>query len=92
MMSEQVIPLAVAQCFIVKFLSNKNMKPAEILTRLRTQFSDETLSRTQVYDCSKSFKEGQPHVRQTQTSVNQAETSLPDFAVMRQTALHIMVG
>jgi hypothetical protein len=34
------------------------VKAAEILTRLRTQFNDEILSRFQVYDSSKSFKEG----------------------------------
>jgi hypothetical protein len=48
-MSEQVVPLAVAQ-HIVKFLTNKNVKPAEILTILRAQFSDETLSRIQMRD------------------------------------------
>jgi len=55
---DQVVPSAVVQLIIVKFLTNKNVKPFEILMRLRTQFSDETLSRTQVYDWSKSFKEG----------------------------------
>jgi hypothetical protein len=34
------------------------VKPAEILMRLGAQFSDETFSRTQVCDWSKSFKEG----------------------------------
>jgi hypothetical protein len=43
MMKEQVVPLAVAQCIIVKFLTNKSMKPTEILMRLRAQFGDETL-------------------------------------------------
>jgi hypothetical protein len=57
-MSAQVLPSAVAQSIVVKFLTNENVKPAEVLTRLRAQFSDETLSRTQVYDGSKSFKEG----------------------------------
>jgi hypothetical protein len=33
------------------------VKPAEILTILRAQFGDEILSRTQVYDWNKSFKE-----------------------------------
>jgi hypothetical protein len=42
------------------------MKPAEILTRLRTQFDYETLSRIQVYDWSKSFKEGQTEVENMQ--------------------------
>jgi hypothetical protein len=56
-MSEQVGPSAIAQHIIVKFLTLENMKPAEILVRLRAQFGDETLSRTQVYDWSMSFKE-----------------------------------
>jgi hypothetical protein len=34
------------------------MKPPEILMRLTAQSIDEMLSRTQVYDWSKSFKEG----------------------------------
>jgi hypothetical protein len=41
---------------VLKFLTNENAKPAEILTRLGAQFGDETLSRIQVYDWSKSFK------------------------------------
>jgi hypothetical protein len=44
-MSEQVIPSAVAQRIIVKFLTNVNVKPAEILMRLRLQFGNKTLSR-----------------------------------------------
>jgi hypothetical protein len=51
-MSEQVVPLTVAQRIIVKFLTNENVKLAEILMTFRAQFGDETLSRTQVYDCS----------------------------------------
>jgi hypothetical protein len=34
---------AVAQCFVVKFLANENVKLANILSRLRAQFGDETL-------------------------------------------------
>jgi hypothetical protein len=37
---------------------NENLKPADILMRLGAQFGEEILSRTQVYDWSKSFKEG----------------------------------
>jgi hypothetical protein len=44
-MREQVVPSAV-------------VIHAEILVRLRAQFGDERLSRTQAYDCSKSFKDG----------------------------------
>jgi hypothetical protein len=36
--------------------------PAEILMRLRSEFGDETPSRSQVYDGSKSFKEGRTEV------------------------------
>jgi hypothetical protein len=39
-MSEQVVPAATAQLIIVKFVTNKNVKPAEILMRLRAQFGD----------------------------------------------------
>jgi hypothetical protein len=38
------------------------VKPAEIPMRLRAQFGDEPLSRTQVYDWSNSFKEGRTEV------------------------------
>jgi len=38
-MREQVVPSAV--------VTSENMRPAEILTRLRAQFGYETLSRTQ---------------------------------------------
>jgi hypothetical protein len=57
-MSEQVIPSAVAQRIIVKFLTNENVKPADILKALRAQFYDETLSRIQVYDWNNPFQEG----------------------------------
>jgi hypothetical protein len=57
-MSEQVIPSAIAQRIIVKFLTNESVKLAEILRSLRAQLGDETLSRTQMCDWSKSFKEG----------------------------------
>jgi hypothetical protein len=55
--NEQDVPSCVAQRIIVKFLTNENVKPAEILKRLGAQFGDETLSRTQMNDWSKSFKE-----------------------------------
>jgi len=46
--SEHVVPMAVAQSIIVQFLTNEKMKPAEILKKLRAQFGDQTLSRTQM--------------------------------------------
>jgi hypothetical protein len=36
MMSEQVVPSAVVQCISVNFLTNENVKPAEILKSLST--------------------------------------------------------
>jgi hypothetical protein len=51
-----MVPLAAVQCFILTFLTSKIMKPVEILTTYRTQFSHIMLSRTQVYDWSKSLK------------------------------------
>jgi hypothetical protein len=57
-MSEQVVPSTTVKGIIVKLLPTENMKPAEIQKRLRAQFSDEMLCRTQVYDWNKSFKEG----------------------------------
>jgi len=58
----QVVHSAVAKRSTVKFLTKENVKPADILMRLRAQFGNETFSRTQVYDCSKSFKEGRTKV------------------------------
>jgi hypothetical protein len=55
-MSEHVVPLAVEQRVIVKFLTNEKVRPAEIVMRLRAEFGDERLSRTQTYDWSQSFR------------------------------------
>jgi hypothetical protein len=38
---EQVVPSAVAQNIIVKFITNEKAKPAEILIRLRAWFGDD---------------------------------------------------
>jgi hypothetical protein len=38
-----VIPSAVAQHIIVKLPTNENMKPAEILKKLRAQLGEEAL-------------------------------------------------
>jgi len=39
-MSEQLVPSAVAQRIVVTFLTNKDVKPDEILMRLRAQFGN----------------------------------------------------
>jgi hypothetical protein len=65
-MSEQVVPSAVAQRIIVKFITNENVKPDRILTRLTAQFGDETVSRAQAYNWRKSFKvKGRTEVKNT---------------------------
>jgi hypothetical protein len=58
-MSVQVIPSAVVQRIIVKFLTNENVKPTEILMRLRAQFGDEMLTRTQVCDLNNHLKKAE---------------------------------
>jgi hypothetical protein len=47
---------------VVKFVTNENVKTVDILMRLRAHFDDETLSRIQVYDWNKSFKEDRTEV------------------------------
>jgi hypothetical protein len=49
-MRGQVIHSAVVQRVIVTFPTNKNVKPDEILRKLRAQFGDKTLSKTWVFD------------------------------------------
>ena len=43
-MSEQEVPPSVAQHIVIKFLTNEGVKPSEILTHLKAQFGDPTLS------------------------------------------------
>jgi hypothetical protein len=64
-MSQQVFPSAVAQR-IVKFITNENVKPTEILMRPRAQFGNEKLPRTQVYDWNKPFEEGRTQAENIQ--------------------------
>jgi hypothetical protein len=61
-MSEQVVPSAVEQRSVVKFLTKGKVKPAEMLMTRRAQVGDETQSRTQASDWSKIFKEGRREV------------------------------
>jgi hypothetical protein len=63
MMSEHVVSSAVAQH--VKFILIENVKPAEILMKLRAQFGDEMLSRTQMYDWSRLFRKVQTKTKTT---------------------------
>lgn len=61
-MSKQEVPSSVAQRVIIKFLTTEGVKPSEILRRLKTQFGDNTLKKTQVYAWHKQFLEGREAV------------------------------
>jgi hypothetical protein len=51
-MSAQVVPSAVPEGIIVKFLTKGKGKAAEVMTRLRAQFDDDALSKVQMHDWS----------------------------------------
>ena len=57
-MSEQKVPSYVVQCIIIKFLTNDGVKPSEILSRLKAQFGDTTLSQNSVFTWARQFKGG----------------------------------
>jgi hypothetical protein len=61
-MSEREVPPAITKLIIVKFLANEGVKSSKILTRLRAQFGDMTLSSTQVYDWASKCKGGRQTV------------------------------
>jgi len=46
-MSEREVPITIAQCVVMKFLTNDN-GPNEIWHRLHAQYGESTLSKTQV--------------------------------------------
>ena len=76
-MSEQKVPQAIAQCVILKFLTNEGVKPSKILTRLCAQFGDMTLSSTQVYYWASKFKGGHEAV-ENESHNRRPRTSLTD--------------
>ena len=55
-MSEQEVPSSVAQSIIKKFLTYEEVKPSEILTCLKAQFGDATLSHNRVFTWARHFK------------------------------------
>jgi hypothetical protein len=61
-MNEHVVPSALAQSLIIKFVTNENVKPAEILMIFRAQFGEGMLSRIQAYYWTKSFNVGDTEV------------------------------
>ena len=53
----QEVHTSIEQCIIIKFSSLEGVKTAKILHRLIAQFTEETLSRTQVYDWHKNISD-----------------------------------
>jgi hypothetical protein len=45
-----VVPSAVVQCIMVRFVTNENVKPAEIITRLRAHISVKKISQGSILD------------------------------------------
>ena len=55
-MSEKVVPVTIAQRVVIKFLTNENVGPNEIWRRLRAQYGESALSKTQVKFWHKEFR------------------------------------
>ena len=64
-MGETEVPITVAQRVVIKFLTNENGGPNEIWRRLRAQYGDSTLSKTQVKFWHKEFRGGREAVQNT---------------------------
>jgi histone-lysine N-methyltransferase SETMAR len=64
-MSEREVPITVAQRVVIKFLVNENVGPNEIWRRLRAQYGESTLSKTQVKFWHKAFRGGRDAVQNT---------------------------
>jgi [histone H3]-lysine36 N-dimethyltransferase SETMAR len=77
-MSEQVVPCCVAQRIIIKFLVNEGVHPSEILTRLRSQFAEQCLSRPRVFAWAKSFREGREAVENESHARRPTTSCTPD--------------
>ena len=64
-MSEREVPITIVQRVVIKFLTNENVGPNEIWHRLRTQYEESTLSKTQVKFWHKEFCGGRDAVQNT---------------------------
>ena len=73
-MSEEAVPSSVAQRIIIKFLTNEGVKPSEILTCLKEQFGDTTLSQNRVFTWARQFTGGRESI---EGQVSQMTTSVP---------------
>jgi len=64
-MSKREVPITIAQRVVMKFLTNENTGPNEIQRRLREQYGESTLSKTQVKFWHKEFHRGRDAVQNT---------------------------
>jgi len=64
-MSAREVPITIAQHVVIKFLTSENVGPNEIWRRLRAQYGESTLSKTQVKFCHKEFRRGRDAVQNT---------------------------
>jgi len=62
-MSEREVPVTIAQRVVIKFITNENIGPHEIWRRLRAQYGESTLSKTQVKFWHKEFRGGRDDVQ-----------------------------
>jgi len=75
-MGEREVPITVAQRVVIRFLTNENVGPNEIWCRLRAQYGESTLSKTQVKFWHKEFRGGREavqntgHQRRSRTSIS----------------------
>ena len=69
------MPITIAQHVVIKFLTNENVGSNEIWRRLRAQYGESTLSKTQVKFWHKEFRGGRDamqntsHQRRPRTSI-----------------------
>ena len=63
--SEREVPITIAQCIVIKFLTNENVGPSAIWRRLREQYGESTLLKTQVIFWHKEFRGGRDAVQNT---------------------------
>ena len=90
-MSERDVPITIAQRVVIKFQTNENVGPNEIWRRLRAQYGESTLSKTQVKFWHKEFHGGTDAVQNT--SHRRPRTSITQRISQRfKTLLKAIVG
>ena len=62
-MGEREVLMTIAQRVVIKFLTNENVGPNEIWRRLRAQYGESTLSKTQMKFWHKQFRGGRDAVQ-----------------------------